>query len=263
MGFVKTPQELERIQRVLGAPRFVKGRQLKVEFLTSKDTLARLLPPPLQPPARPLVAVTVGEWHSNAFGDFAGASVYLAASHEGVAGGYALAMWMDGEPAIAFGREYFGEPKKHGKVKFQRKGGRITASVERRGSRLLSLAAVMTDDVEPAERERIAYNYRSRASADGAGLDGPAVLTRTTFTETVRRRQQGRGALELSGTVHDPLGELEVCSVLGATYCEQDIAARCEPVASVAAEDFLPYHHGHDDDWLALDTSSRGVAHVG
>jgi acetoacetate decarboxylase len=263
MGFVKTPAELERIQRALGAPRFVAGRQLTVEFLTRPATLARLLPPPLEPAERPLVSVTIGEWHSNAMGDFAGASIYLAASHEGVHGGYALAMWMDGEPAIAFGRELFGEPKKHARVSLQRDDERITASVERHGSRLISLAAVMSDDLEPAGGSRIAYNFRSRAAAGGLGLDGPAVLTRSSFTETVRRRRRGRGALELRGSVHDPLEELEVGTVLGATYSELDLAARCEPVASVPAEDYLPYHHGHCDDWLALDTSSAGVAHVG
>ena len=41
-----------------------------------------------------------------------------------------------------------------------------------------------------------------------------------------------------------------------ATFSEHDIVARCEPVAEVPALDFLPYHHGRADDWLALDTSA-------
>jgi acetoacetate decarboxylase len=262
MGFVRTAEEIERIERALAAPRFVKGRQVKLEFLTSPDTLARLLPPLLEPAERPVVAVTLGQWHSNAMGDFAGASLYLAASHEGVAGGYALAMWMQGEPAIAFGREYFGEPKKHGSVSFQREGDRVTASLERHGTRLISLEAVMSEELEPVGGARIAYNYRARGAPDGRGLDGPALLTRATFTETVRRHERGRGAIELRGTVHDPLEEIEVGTMLAADYLELDLEACCEPVASVPAEVFLPYHHGHSDDWLALDTSA-GAAHVG
>jgi len=255
MGFVKSSEEIERIERILGAPRFLAGRQLKIEFLTDPEVLARLLPPPLQPAAKPLASVTVGEWHSNGFGDFSGASLYLSATHEGLPGGYALAMWMEGEPAVTFGREVFGEPKKHARVRLERDGSHHTATVERRGAQLLALSAEMTRDVEPLEQVRIAFNYRSRTAVDGVGLDGPAVLTRATFTEKVRLRQEGRGTVELHGSVHDPLEELPILSVVGASYSEQDIEGHCEAVASVEAEEFLAYHHGRSDDWLALDTA--------
>jgi acetoacetate decarboxylase len=257
MGFVRTAEELERIGRILGEPRFVGGRQLKVEFLTDRALLARLLPPPLQPAAEPLVAVTIGQWHSNGFGDFAGGSIYLSASYAGVSGGYALAMWMDREPPLVFGREVFGEPKKLAAVRLERRDECRVASLERNGTRLLALRGVMTRMPEPVEQTRIAFNYRSRTAPDGVGLDGPAVLTRATFTETVRLREEGAGMVELRGTAHDPLEELEVMSVVGATYTEQDIAGRCEAIASVEAEEFLPYHHGRSDDWLALDTSAQ------
>jgi acetoacetate decarboxylase len=256
MGFVRTAEELERIRRILGEPQFVGGRQLKVEFLTNPALLAHLLPPPLEPAAEPLVAVTVGEWHSNGFGDFAGGSIYLSASYRGTSGGYALAMWMDREPPLVFGREVFGEPKKLASARLELRGERRIASLERNGTRLLALRGMMTQVVDPAERTRTAFNYRSRTAPDGDGLDGPAVLTQATFTETVRLQEEGPGTVELRGTAHDPLDELEVVSVLGATYSEQDITGRCEAIASVAPEQFLRYHHGRSDDWLALDTAT-------
>jgi acetoacetate decarboxylase len=259
MGFVRTAAELARIQRLLGEPRFVAGRQLRVEFLTSPDVITRLLPPPLIPASQPLVSVTVGQWHSNGFGDFAGGSIYLAASHEGEPGGYALTMWMNREPAMAFGREVFGEPKKLATVRLRADAERHEASVERNGVALLTLSGERMCEADAREQTRIAFNYRSRTAADGVGLEGPAVLTRATFTERVRLRLQGDGTVQLHGSVHDPLEELEIVSVLGATYCEQDIAGRCEPIASVAAEDFLPFHHGRADDWLALDTAGAGA----
>jgi len=255
MSFVRSPAEIERIQRILGEPRFVGGRQLTVEFLTSRETLERLLPPPLRATPEPRVSATIGKWHSNGFGDFAGASIYLAATHEGVPGGYALAMWMDGEPARAFGWEVFGEPKKLATILLGGSGEHHCASIERDGGRLVDLEGVMSEDLEPAERVRIAYNYRSRTAPDGIGLDGPAVLTRATFTERVRRRRRGQGTVSFRDSVHDPLGELEIVSVLGATYSELDIAARCEAIDSVPGEEFLAFHHGRADDWLALDTS--------
>jgi acetoacetate decarboxylase len=255
MGFVKTTEELAGIERLLGKPRFLGGRQLKVEFLTDPEVLARLLPPPLEPTAQPLASITVGEWHSNGFGDFTGASLYLSATHEGLPGGYALAMWMQGEPAVMFGREVFGEPKKLATVRLHSDGRSHRATVERGGALLLALEAETARDVEPLEQLRIAFNYRARTAVEGIGLDGPALLTRASFTETVRVRREGQGTIELHGTVHDPLEELPVRSVLGATYSEQDIAGHCEVVASVEAAEFVPYHQGRSDDWLSLDTA--------
>jgi acetoacetate decarboxylase len=255
MGFIKTPAELAGLREVLGAPRFVGGRQLKVEFLTDPSVIARLLPPPLEPAAEPIASVTVGRWHSNGVGSYVGASVYLSAAHEGTAGGYALTMWMDAEPPMMFGREVFGEPKKLADVRLERSGSECSATVERHGTRLVALRAELTDEREPVVRDRVAFNYRSRTSPDGAGLEGPAVLTRAVFTETITRWEEGRGAIDLRGTAHDPLQELPVVSVIRATYSEQDIAARCEAIATVPAEEFLPYHHGRTDNWLALDTS--------
>ena len=54
----------------------------------------------------------VGRWQSNCVGDFAGGTVYVAGSHEGVEGEYNLAQYMDGDAATIFGRDVFGEPKK-------------------------------------------------------------------------------------------------------------------------------------------------------
>ena len=54
----------------------------------------------------------IGRWQSNCVGDYCGGALYVAARHEGVEGDYVLAMYMDADPAIVFGRDLFGEPKK-------------------------------------------------------------------------------------------------------------------------------------------------------
>jgi hypothetical protein len=43
-------------------------------------------------------------------------------------------------------------------------------------------------------------------------------------------------------------------SVFRAEYQEHDLVARCEPVATVPADEFLLYHYGRTDNFLALDT---------
>jgi acetoacetate decarboxylase len=258
MGFVKTADEIAAIERVLSEPRFVSGERLTVEFLTDPQTYERLLPPPLEPADAPLVVVGVGRWRSNCVGDYAGGSISLAARHEGVAGGFAVAMWMDSEPSITFGRDVFGEPKKLARSALFRDGRRVHAWIERHGVRLVDITGDLGDELGPGASERIAYNYRSRPAADGVGLDGPAVLTAARFATTIHSRREGSGRVALMGTVHDPVDEIAVVSVLRAEHQEHDLVARCEAVATVPAQDFLPYHHGRTDDLLALDTEAEG-----
>ncbi len=254
MGFVKTPEEIALIERQLSAPRW-SGEVLSIQFLTEASTVERLLPPPLEPTDEPLATVTVGRWQSNCVGDFGGGSIYLAASHDGVEGSYVVMIYMDTEPPIVFGRDLFGEPKKLGRSGLFRAGDHVHGWIDRGGARLVDLRADLHTDLGPVELERDTFNFKARGAANGIGLEEDAILTRTHFTTSVRSREEGTGTVVLGSTVHDPLDEIEVVQVRRALYIQDESVPRCEAVATVPAAQFLPYHHGRADNWLALDTA--------
>jgi acetoacetate decarboxylase len=260
MGFVKTPEEIERIERELSAPRW-SGEWLSVQFLTEPNTVERLLPPPLEPGEEPLATVTVGRWQSNCLGDFSGGVVNLSARHDSIDGSYVLALYMDREPPIVFGREVFGEPKKLATSGLFRERDQIHAWIERHGLRLIDLRARVGDDLGPSRHERFTFNYKARTAAGGRGLEEDAILTRTRFTVEVRCQRSGTGSATLVSGPHDPLHEIEVLDVRRAIYCEDESAARCAAVATVSSDQFLPYHYGRQDDWLALDTARISEAY--
>lgn len=256
MGFVKTPEEIAAIERGFAEPRFVHGERFVVSFLTTPEVYERLLPPCFEPADRPLVSIGIGRWQSNCVGDYAGGSVSLAVRHKGTDGGYAVTMWMDNEPAVVFGRDVFGEPKKLAATNLLQSGDYARAWIERHGVRLVDIEATLGDDLGPSEVERVAYNIRSRPAADGIGLDGPAVLTAATFRTSIALRREGVGNVVLNGTPHDPVDEIEVVSVVGAEYQQHDIVGRCEAVDTIAAEDFLPFHYGRTDNFAVLSTEA-------
>jgi acetoacetate decarboxylase len=64
MGWVKTPEEIARIQRVLAAPRFTDAERLQVDFLTTPEFVRSVLPPGLEPAAEPIVSASVGMFRS-------------------------------------------------------------------------------------------------------------------------------------------------------------------------------------------------------
>jgi acetoacetate decarboxylase len=251
MGYVKTPQEIADIERELGGAGW-NGEWLSVRFRTSPETIERLLPPPLQPTADPVAAVTIGRWTSSCLGDFHSGVLYLAATYEGVEGNYVLALYMDSEPPIVFGREMFGEPKKLASVGFAVDGDHAHGWIDRNGVRILEVQADTETDEGPAHVERCTYNFKARTAADGRGLQEDALLTRASFTSEVLMQRVGPGTVHLGHSVHDPLDEIEVVEVVRAVHGRDETQARCAVLTSVPAETFLPYHYGRQDDWLAL-----------
>jgi acetoacetate decarboxylase len=263
MGFVKTPEEIARIEQALRHPRFVNGEMLSVDFLTEPEFAAAVVPPPLEPAQTPRVTAMIGRWQSNCVGDFHGGAIYVAARHGDVEGDYVLAMYMDGDVPTIYGRDLFGEPKKLAESGLHRRGDRFSGWLDRGGVRLMELRADVHEDLGSSEGEGVNFNFKARPAANGVGLEEDAILTRATFQSSVRTARQGSGSIVLRGSVHDPLDEIPVVSVLRGAYVECDLIAQCESIATVSAERFLPYHHGRHDDWSALDTERSALVAVG
>ena len=262
MGFVKTPEEIARIEHVMRHPRFVNSEMLRVDFLSDPDVIAHILPPPLEPADQPVVGAMVGRWQSNCVGDYNGGALYVAARHEGVEGDYVLGMYMSADAAMIFGRDLFGEPKKQSTSQLHRSGSRFRAYVERGGTRLIELEADLPTELGPSEGGGVNFNFKARPASAGAGLEEDAVLTLASFRSTIHAAYEGTGSVTLRGTVHDPVDEIPVLSVVRASFVECDLAADCRSVARVPAAAFLPYHHGRHDDWSALNTERAALAAV-
>jgi acetoacetate decarboxylase len=262
MGFVKHPEEIARIERALSHPRFVNGEMLSVDFLTDPAVVEHVLPPPLELGDSARVTAMIGRWQSNCVGDFHGGAIYVAARHDGVDGDYVLAMYMDNDAPTIYGRDLFGEPKKIATSALHRNGETFHGWLERGGVRLIELHGVLATDLGEFEAEGVNFNFKARPAADGIGLEEDAILTRATFKTRATLAREGAGSVVLRGSVHDPLDELPVRSVLRAVFVEADLIASCEAVTRVPADVFLPYHHGRHDDWAALDSESAAVVPV-
>src|SRR5258708_31200105 len=122
MGFVRSSEEIARIQDTLSHPRFVGAEMLSVDFLPAPEFVQWVLPPGLEPADEPRVRAMIGRWRSNCVADFDGGAIYVAARHGELEGDYVLAMYMDRDQPMIFGRELFGEPKKQAVRRLQRRG---------------------------------------------------------------------------------------------------------------------------------------------
>jgi acetoacetate decarboxylase len=250
MGFVKTAQEIERLKEVLGTARFVGGEMLGVAYRTSPEAVARVLPPGLEPADDPVARVVVGRWRSNSVGDFHGGSLYVTARRDGVVADYVVAMFMDRDVPLLFGRDLYGEPKKIASVGLYRQHDRVSGWIARGGVRLIEIDAGLGDDRGPASGTAGNFNVKALLAADGQGLHADAAITLAEYSsETHVDRPLRAPALHVRGTPHDPLDELPVLEILGGSYTEGDMSATCSVVGTIPAEEFLPYALGRLDDY--------------
>jgi acetoacetate decarboxylase len=260
MGLVKTAAEIERIEATLSRPRFGGAQLLSVDFLSDPEFVAEVLPPPLEAVEQPRMRAMVGRWVSNCVGDFRGGTIYVAARHDGVDGEYQLAQYMDRDTPTIFGRDVFGEPKRIAASTLLRRGDHFRAWIERDGTRLLEIEGEMDRDRGRFEAVGYSFNFKSRPAADGRGLEEDAILTLMRTEVAASVSLSGRAEIDLGGTVHEPLDEIPIAALTRATYLEADLVASCEAVATTPAAVFVPYHHGRNYDWSALDTEAVGAA---
>ena len=94
---------------------------LVATYESDPDAIAAVLPPPLRPPAEPLVRVTVATVDvGRGYGVFGAGTFAVHCSYEDTPGDYALVMPMTTEQAVIGGRETFGEPKKLAEIVLDR-----------------------------------------------------------------------------------------------------------------------------------------------
>jgi acetoacetate decarboxylase len=259
MGFVKTREEIARLEHVLKHPRFVGAEMLTIDYLTTNSIVRSILPPGLEPAADPLITAMVGRWRSNCVADFAGGAIYVAARHKDIEAAYVLAMFMDTDQAIMFGRDLFGEPKKRAVSDLRRNGSSIHGYVERCGVRLIDIRAELTTDLGPATAHGANFNIKAVPASDGVGCEDDPYLTLAEFDNTLCVRKEGPGTLLLGSSVHDPLADIKVVQLRKATYIEGDLISRCRTIARLPGKEFVPYLYGRLDDWTALDTENTST----
>src|SRR3989304_4888637 len=172
----------EQVDRYFGYYRDITDHHefASVSYDTTEEFVRSVLPPCLEPAARPTVSVGV-----SAFMEFVGgapnrpgrdraALIGVNARHGGLEGTYYLTVVETEEVNIVTGRELWGMPKKQGQVDFFNDGDRLFGYVERRGHRLIELEATLGPDEGPGEPQtEIDLELRGHFGANGGGLTDP------------------------------------------------------------------------------------------
>lgn len=260
MRYVKSAEEIARYQAAMATPVFAESRVLSVQFETTAEFIAAVLPPGLEPvEGTPLGSAFVARFGaSNCVGPFDGAGLSVRARHGDLAGNYCLTMPMSTDTAIIFGRELYGEPKKLAQIALERDGDHVVGTVARFGITIIELRATLTDTLTAQDGEGSTFHYKFTQSADGRGFDHDPLLLHIRSRNVVRHAERGTGEIILRQSLHDPVADIPVVRVLGAAYTEGETHTFGRTLCAVDADAFLPYAFGKMDDLTRLGRVTAG-----
>ena len=263
MGFVMTMEELAAARARPGL--FNDVEYLFTAWLTSPETVRRLLPEPLEPVAEPLAWGMLANYIKTNFSPpYREAALFLSAQHQGYEGLYCLSMPITDGQGMVGGREFMGFPKKLAEVECGRQRGGMSGWSERQGHRFFEMSVELNgvpndpgfaglspwqeSKEDPAVRELTFFNFKAFRSATLAGFDFDPQLIRVGLAGRLQETILGRAEVKLSESPLDPWAEVEIERVLGAVYVRGEVWM---PPGVVAAEadplKYAPYYKNKFD----------------
>ena len=257
MGFRKSPEEIAGIRAAFTDSIYVRTRTLTILFETKPEDIANVLPPPLEPTGRPFAACGLGEFNSSV-GRWKGGGLFIPARYGDLRGQYVAAMYGDLDSPCFYGRAKVGEPKKLARVVLEMEGDRMRGSLTRHGVTVIEMEARLTQDrpVEPGLRPSTRpwsaqtrssggnFNFKFALKPDASGFEwGPVLMYGTGGISETLVAKSGDGTLQFGDSPHDPLSDLEIVNVRGASYSETNAYGdnSVETVAEVDPDAFFPF----------------------
>jgi acetoacetate decarboxylase len=247
------PVEQRRSRELEATQGEIWSQALTAIYETDPEVIAAVLPPPLQPPAEPLVRVTITTVEMPGGYTFGAGYFAVRAAHEGTEGEYPLFMPMTTEQATVGGRETFGEPKKIGEVRATRDGDAVEGVIARMGFTIVEIHGRVVETLPtPPERTKTDFYFKFLPAPDGDGFDNDPALVYCHKQEKARLLERVEGDLVLKDSPLDPVADITVRRVVEINWCERTTLQRGEIHSRVPAESLLPYVHQRYDDLSVL-----------
>lgn len=228
---------------------------LVATYETDADAVAAVLPPPLTPPAEPLVRVTIATVDvGRGYPVFGAGTFAVHARHEAIDGDYALVMPMTTEQAVIGGRETYGEPKKLADICLERDdattiGSRVHGSFTRMGVTFVEVDGRVVEQLTPTpQRRRTSFYLKFLPSPTGKGFDGDPMLVHCHRDEKTRTLWRIDGEVTLRESRFDPVADLPVRRLRDIELAERSSAQTGDVVARVPADWIAPFAHQRYDD---------------
>lgn len=183
---------------------------LKITYRTDADKIAALLPPGIEPGAKPNVHLNIYNVPVPDVPEY-GILITIDADYNGIPGYYAIGYGIDQESAIIHSREMNGQPKYPCETSYFRMGDKVSARCSHQGYTFVefegSVSGASDEKPEYVENEWWVKCSRAVGGAEQA-YDFPPHVVRVKSTYSTQHRENVDGVLTLRESPWDPIAEL-------------------------------------------------------
>jgi acetoacetate decarboxylase len=134
--------------------------------------------------------------------------------------------------AMAAGRELSGFPKKMADIYLNKDGQNVTGWTERHGIRFMEIRAELTGIINDENAYSVlnkfmetappVFSFIRRPVPRGSSLKESIYLYQTPLTQSIKEVESGKGEVILKESNLDPWVEIEIDTVIGASYTISD-----------------------------------------
>lgn len=230
-------------------------------YLTDPKAIERILPPGLKPFSLPVVVVSCCHIHNPSFADdYYEAILGVYCMHQGKLGQYSLGLILGGpgaEMATQCGRDNASIPKKlGGEFQIRRNKDHVTASVARRGVRLIEIDMKLGEYNHPLTHllfqkpgpnvrttgSGFYYHFDRKASENGGSEFGSGQLQALNVEYEYESWEPGFVDLKLTSSIDDPFAELPINTIIGGAYAKNHLTLnRIELLEKFDTNEIVPY----------------------
>ncbi|HXY28794.1 MAG TPA: acetoacetate decarboxylase family protein [Acidimicrobiales bacterium] len=222
-------------------------------YETDPETVAAVLPPPLEPGPEPLVRITITRVEMPGLPAFGAGWIGVQARHEDRLGEYPIFMPMTTEQSVIGGREINGEPKKLAEVEVTRQGDNVSARIARMGFTVCEVTGRVTGPRENYELEKTDFWFKLSPSCEEPGvLDQDPLLVYGEKTERTRVYEAIEGELILKEAPLDPVADLVVRRLVDINWTERASTQVGRVIGPVPRANLEPFMHQRYDDISVL-----------
>ncbi len=231
-----------------------------VTYLTDPETVAAVLPRPLEPAAEPVVRVSIQRVAIDGRPPFGSAVFAVAARHGDVEGDYPLFMPQSTEQSVIGGRETFGEPKKLGDISVERDGSDVVATVARLGFPLITVSGRVDGDRPlPADQVNTEFYFKFLRAPDGNGITDPH-LVYGRYHRHYELLENIDATVALGDSALDPVADIAIRRLVSVTWCRRRTVQTAQIATAVPQEWLLPFVHQRYDDISLLAARPQPAA---
>jgi acetoacetate decarboxylase len=201
-------------------------------FITSREVLQELVPPPLLLNPDNLAFIYVGVFNIPQKVIYKEAGIGIPAFFGDKFGSYLVYLYLDSAYAIIPGREIWGWPKKDAEITFTEEQGIFHASVIRDGVTLIRASVEASERVVPIpdSPNNPSFNLKLIPSVKKNHPPDILQLTSATIISRAKELYRGKATLALNSTASDPLGKIPVLEIISGEHSIEDMSLDCGDV---------------------------------